>query len=167
MDLIKPSIHYKSSYIEYIDELGSEERYPFPMDFDHQDFPAMLKKIEDFSNGINLPEGFVPSTTLWLVDNDKLVGVTNMRHTLSKELEHYGGHIGLGIRPSCRGLGLGKDLMSRSIKALNNRGVEPVHIHCYKDNPVSAKSIVACGGRLQSELSLEKKVVQRYWVSSK
>ncbi|MGX5174334.1 hypothetical protein ACUR5C_09970 [Aliikangiella sp. IMCC44653] len=30
MDLILPSAEYKNSYIQYINELGDEERYPFP-----------------------------------------------------------------------------------------------------------------------------------------
>jgi predicted acetyltransferase len=29
--------------------------------------------------GINLPDGFVPSTTLLLVEGDQLLGVTNLR----------------------------------------------------------------------------------------
>jgi hypothetical protein len=42
MELVLPSAKYIQSYNEYIEELGDEVRYPFPMDFDHQDI-AQLK----------------------------------------------------------------------------------------------------------------------------
>lgn len=165
MELTLPANQYRDSYIGYIDELGSEERYPFPMDFDYSYFEKMLDKINDFSKGVNLPSGFVQSSTFWLVDSGALVGVTNIRHRLNKEIEHCGGHIGLSIRPSYRGKGLGNKLMHLSIEKLYQLGVDPIHIHCYKDNMSSARAIISNGGQLISELPLENKVVQRYLVT--
>ena len=166
MKLILPTEKYKHSYQEYIKELGDEERYPFPMDFDCSDFVKMLKKIKDFADGINLPSGYVQSSTFWLVDSGELIGVTNIRHCLNKEIEHCGGHIGLGVRPSYRGKGYGNKLMALSIEKLNELGVNTIHIHCYKDNAASAKAILANGGSLRSELPLGNKVVQRYMVNN-
>ncbi|MGX5202221.1 GNAT family N-acetyltransferase [Aliikangiella sp. IMCC44632] len=166
MDLILPSAEYKNSYIQYINELGDEERYPFPMDFDYSDFEKLLDRIDNFSKGLELPVGYVPSSTFWLVDSGELIGVTNVRHYLNSEIEHCGGHIGLGIRPSYRGKGLGRHLMKLSIKKLNTMGVNSVHIHCYKKNIASSKAIISNGGVLVSELSLDSNLVLRYLVSS-
>lgn len=166
MDLILPSIDYEDSYVEYIKELGNEERYPFPMDFDYSDFERLLEKIGNFAKGVNLPPGYVPSSTLWLIDSGKLVGVTNIRHYLNPEIEHCGGHIGLGIRPSYRCKGLGQILMKLSIEKLTRMGEGPIHIHCYKENIASAKTIVSNGGVLKSELAMENKIVQRYVVAN-
>ncbi len=165
MNLILPSIEYKDSYLEYIAELGDEERYPFPMDFDYSDFGKLLEKIDNFAKGVNIPPGYVPSSTLWLVDSGELIGVINLRHYLSPEIEHCGGHIGLGLRPSFRGKGLGRYLMKLSIEKLNQMGVNSVHIHCYKENRASAKAITSNSGVLVSELTLENQVVQRYVVN--
>lgn len=165
MELILPSEKYKNSYLEYIEELGDEERYPFPMDFDCSDFRKMLAKINDFAEGTNLPSGYVQSSTFWLVDSGELIGVTNIRHRLNKEIEHCGGHIGLGVRPSYRAKGYGSQLMKLSIEKLNDIGVSTIHIHCYKGNIASAKAIISNGGTLKSELSLGNKIVQRYLVT--
>lgn len=165
MELILPTKEYRNSYVEYIEELGDEERYPFPMDFDYSNFEKMLAKISDFSKGINLPSGYVQSSTLWLVDSGILIGVTNIRHRLNKEIENCGGHIGLGIRPSYRGQGYGSKLMSLSIEKLNELGVDSIHIHCYKGNMASAKAIISNRGQLISELPLDNKIVQRYLVT--
>ena len=165
MTLIRPSMEYRPSYLKYIAELGDEERYPFPLDFDCSDFQRMLDKIDDFANGVNLPSGFVQSSTFWLVEANEIIGVTNIRHRLNRAIEHCGGHIGLGIRPSYRGKGLGRLLMQLSIEWLLKRGVDPVHIHCYKNNPASANTIIANGGTLHSELDMDHQVVQRFLVT--
>jgi predicted acetyltransferase len=63
VELVRPSTKYESSYCSYIEELGDEERYPFPLDFDHKNFPALLRRLNDFEAGRNLPEGYVPSSS--------------------------------------------------------------------------------------------------------
>ena len=164
MEFVLPSKTYQQSYREYIEELGDEERYPFPLSFEHEDFDALLAKLDDFASGRNIPEGYVPSTTLWLVEGEQLLGVANLRHYLNARIEESGGHIGLGVRPAYRGKGLGKHLMKLAIETLNGMGVNQVHIHCYKDNLPSARAIVANGGKLHSEIMVESKTVQRYLV---
>lgn len=166
MKLISPTVEYQDSYISYIKELGSEERYPFPLDFEYEDFVGLLKKLEGYASGTDVPENMVPSSTFWLIQHNEIVGVTNLRHYLNTEIEFCGGHIGLGIRPSFRGKGVGNFLMAESIKKLNSIGVNTIHIHCYKDNLASSAMIIANGGELISEFSEQNKVIQRYVVSA-
>jgi predicted acetyltransferase len=164
MQLILPEMQYKQSYIEYIAELGDEDRYPFPLDFDYGNFPDLLRKLSDFSRGVDLPSGYVPSTTYWLVDSGQLIGVSNLRHYLNDRIKHIGGHIGLGIRPSFRGKNLGTLLLSKTIEKATGMGVVDIHIHCHKDNQASARMILANGATLDSEVAEDddRSVVQRY-----
>lgn len=164
MKLVVPSIRYEYSYRQYIAELGDEERYPFPLDFEHSNFEALISRLNDFSLGQNIPEGYVQSSTLWLIKGEEIVGVTNIRHCLNDAIAYCGGHIGLGIRPSSRGKGYGKLLMKLSIDLLQGMAVQPIHIHCHKGNPASANTIKACGGVLESEITVGDEVVQRYLV---
>ena len=83
MKLVLPDTEYEASYSEYIQELGDEERYPFPLDFDHSDFPELIARLDKFRRGDDLPEGFVPATTYWLVDGGEILGVSNQRHNFS------------------------------------------------------------------------------------
>lgn len=164
MELILPSAKYQVSYRAYITELGDEERYPFPLDFDHKDFRAMLARIEAFRQGQNLPEGYAASTTYWLIDQDELIGVSNLRHYLTPQIEHAGGHIGLGVRPCYRGKGLGKRLLQLTLEQAQQRGMREIHIHCEKNNAASAAMIIANGGQLHSEItdSAHDSTIQRY-----
>ena len=166
MELILPTVQHQESYIAYIKELGDEERYPFPLDFEHKDFVELLNKIDNYANGIDIPDDAVPSSTYWLMENAEIIGVTNLRHCLNQQIEFCGGHIGLGVRPSCRGKGLGNILMEKSIHQLNLMGVKVVHIHCYKSNVASASMIIANGGSLESEFSDYGKVIQRFVIST-
>jgi predicted acetyltransferase len=165
--LILPRREFAESYNEYIRELGTEERYPFPLDFDHSNFAALLQKLDEFRNGINIPEGFVPSTTYWLVDGDELLGVSNLRHYLNDRIRHIGGHIGLGIRPSQRGRGLGKLLLQLTVDAARLKGIGDIHVHCHGNNLASSRMILANGGQLESEIPDGDELVQRYVIRKK
>lgn len=167
-ELILPRLEYELSYGAYIRELGEEERYPFPLDFEYQDFQALLSRLNDFSIGVNLPAGFVPSSTYWLVEGSELVGVSNLRHYLNGRLRRHGGHIGLGVRPSCRGRGLGNTLLARTIQEARKKGIVEIYIHCHKSNIASAKMIVRNGGVFHSESQDEgsHEIIQRYRVAA-
>lgn len=162
-----PTHEFEASYRDYIRELGEEERYPFPLDFDYSDFGTLLGRLADFAAGRNFPAGCVASSTFWLVESGEIIGVANLRHALNDEIRRRGGHIGLGVRPSRRGHGYGSELMSLTIQEAWKRGIEEVHIHCYKSNRASARMIESNGGVLHSEIEEGQpaKTVLRFVVS--
>src|SRR5690606_29423812 len=114
--LVLPGFEYEGSYRNYIAELGAEERYPFQMDFPNGDFHALLERLRKFAAGVKVPSGYVRTSTYWLVDGGELIGVSSLRHRLNKQLAERGGHIGLGIRPSYRGRGLGTTLLALTLQ---------------------------------------------------
>ncbi|RUO61420.1 GNAT family N-acetyltransferase [Pseudidiomarina marina] len=150
--------------ISYIAELGSEERYPFPLDFDHRDFEAMLARIEGIRDGTKVPDGFVQSSTFWMVAGDVIIGCTNIRHRLNAQIEHCGGHIGLSIRPSFRRQGLGIKLLQLSLEQGRKLGIQTAHIHCHTQNVASRAMIETCGGVFHSEINDNGSLVSRYLI---
>ena len=165
--MVLPDLAYERSYGAYILELGEEERYPFPLDFEHKDFLALIKRLSDFANAVNIPEGFVPSSTYWLVENGELIGVSNLRHYLNERIKKSGGHIGLGVRPSFRGRGFGHLLMALTIQEARRKSIREIHIHCHKNNEASVRMIISNGGVLDSEITgrESEEIVQRYVVA--
>ena len=168
LELIHPKIEYERSYSEYIRELMDEERHPFPLDFEYENFPVLLKRLENLSQGIGVPDGFVPSSTFWLVDGSALVGVSNLRHYLNDRLRDHGGHIGLGIRPTSRRRGFGGLLLALTIQEARKKGIADIHVHCHKSNLASARTIVGAGGVLDSETQDRDsaEIIQRYRVAA-
>ncbi|MEM8497643.1 MAG: GNAT family N-acetyltransferase [Pseudomonadota bacterium] len=167
LKLIGPTKALESSYLEYLEELGDEERYPYPMDLDHSDFSGLIQTLHNYSRGIDLPDWLVPNTTYWFINQKELVGVAHLRHELNSQLREAGGHIGLGIRPSYRGKGFGKEILRQTIEKARELGIKDVHIHCHRHNEASARMIRSVGGILESEITEEgtDKIVQRYIAS--
>lgn len=131
----------------------------------HDDFDYYLNNLDSD----NPPNGFVPDTTLFLLDEDRnrLLGATNIRHYLNEYLLATGGHIGDGIRPSERRKGYATELIRLSLIECKKLGIDKVLICCYKSNIGSAKSIIKNGGVLENEIPDGDEICQRYWVEVK
>ena len=167
LSLITPTVKYEESYRSYIDELGSAERYPFTLDFKFDDFPALVARLNNFSLGIDLPDGSVPNTTFWLVEDGEIVGVSSLRHHMTERLRLLGGHIGFGVRPSAQGRGVAKELLKQTLTQAGHLGMSEVLVICLKENTASSRVIEANGGRLESEYTVPEYdgLLQRYAIS--
>lgn len=168
--LVPPSAHLCDSYRELIREFVDHGNplVPFTLSFDNTDFDAFLSKLADCAKGVGVPHGFVAHSTFWLVrDWTEVVGVTNIRHTLTPALLRQGGSIGYGIRPTARSQGLGTAILRLSLLRAAGLGVERALLTCDKENAASATVIVRNGGVLESEEFLpdQGEVVQRYWIN--
>ncbi|MDJ0758293.1 MAG: GNAT family N-acetyltransferase [Woeseiaceae bacterium] len=152
--LITPALEYEESYRSYIDELGDAERYPFTLDFEFDDFSALVTRLDNFSLGIDLPDDFVPNTTYWLVEDGEIIGVFSLRHHMTERLKRLGGHIGFGVRPSAQGRGVAKELLRQTLAQAGRLGLSEVLVVCLKENVASSRVIEANGGALESEYSV-------------
>ncbi len=163
----EPTVEYESSYKSYISELGDSERYPFPLDYAYDDFHALVTRLKDHSLGVGLVGDMVPNTTFWLIEDDEIVGVSNLRHRLTDRLSSIGGHIGFGVRPSAQGRGVAKELLKRSVANARNLGIVDVVLICLKENTASSAVIRASGGRLEREYSVPDYpgTLQRYVIA--
>lgn len=70
-------------------------------DFKNRILPNYIK----FSNGIDLPENWVPETEYFLWDDNQIVGLFRLRHFLNDFLANGAGHIGYSIKKEFRGKG--------------------------------------------------------------
>jgi predicted acetyltransferase len=168
LELVPPAASLCDSYRRLVGEFvdRGEDLVPFVLSFDHRDCHAMLARLADCSCGIGLPDGFVAHSTYWLVANGEVVGVSNIRHSLTPALRREGGNIGYGIRPAARGRGYGVAILRLSLTRAAELGLRGVIITCGRTNVRSAKVIRANGGVLESEeyLAGRREVVQRYHI---
>lgn len=167
MKLIKPCINYKDEYLDMLAEWkeSGEEVIPWTLALDTSDFSLMVEKLNGWSDGVGLPEGFVECSTLWLVNNNKLIGAIDIRHRLNEALSFWGGHIGYGIRPSERKKGYASLMLSLALKECKKIGLSKVLITCSKSNIGSSKTIINNGGIIDSEDIHDGEVFQRYWIA--
>lgn len=167
LKLTSPNTELEFEYLNFIQEFldNKEELIPFSLRYKNKNFSALIELINGFSNGKNIPENFVPSTTFWMVNNqNRIIGIIDIRHQLTENLKYFGGHIGYGIRPSERGKGYAVIMLRMALTKAKEIGIKDVLITCKKSNIASAKVIKANGGKLNSEGEIDGKLIQRYLI---
>jgi len=168
--LEKPSMKWKGSYLSLVDDFKSrqEKLVPFVLKFPTEDFEAFLKSFDAYERGEEIPETMVPHVTYWLIVNDEVVGVSNLRLHLNDNLLICGGHIGYGVKPSAREKGYATLMLRETLKKAKARGINKCLLTCDKVNLASARTIQKNGGVLDSEELLEDsgEVIQRYWIEN-
>ena len=167
--LVQPSVQLRREFIcmttEYLAAGEKEGGWLFERALD--DFPAYVRRLLDYAEGKNLPEGWVPSSTYWLIRNGSTVlGHSSLRHCLTPALEQRGGHIGYYIRPSERGKGYGSAILTLSLDKARQLGLKRVLVTCGDENRVSARIIEKNGGKLTDKVKVEgiKHLTRRYWI---
>ena len=109
MHLVFPDISYKDKAMDYIREFheygseingsGSLDRY-----LRESTYEDWLKKVLGDMDIANIPASKVPALTYFYVreEDDKIVGMVNIRLALNDALRSEGGHIGYSVRPTER-----------------------------------------------------------------
>lgn len=168
LKLILPKIEHKENIMDYKKE--------FIENGDSMDGSAGLSNAENFeewyrANQDNLKEetvrdGLVPATTYLAFNNDdKLVGMIDIRHRLNDYLLKFGGHIGYSVRKSERQKGYATEMLGLALKECEKLGIKEVLITCDKDNIASAKIIISNGGKIENEIAKGDGITQRYWIT--
>jgi predicted acetyltransferase len=87
--LIKPNYDLKSEYLDMIEEwkISKERIIPWSLNLDTSNFEFMVNNLEGYSNGIDLENGFVESSTYWLINKrNRFFGAVDIRHRLNETL---------------------------------------------------------------------------------
>lgn len=153
-----PTIEEKDKWLEYIKEYREDNPKAKPLSCTEElDYDNWLIKKEKESKGIDLPEGRVPSTVYFLMDNDRIVAHISIRHNIDNEfLSRYGGHIGYGVRPSERRKGYASIMLHLALIKCKELGLKEVMISCKEDNVGSAKTIENNYGVLKEKIFIDE-----------
>lgn len=155
-----PSIERKEDAIEYINEhykYNSNINGSGGLDNYIDNYEGWLEKLEqDYT--VKPSEKRVPARTYFLVrENDnKIIGMINIRTTLNEKLSKHGGHIGYGIRPTERRKGYNKINLYLGLKVCDEYGIDKVFMDADIDNPASWKTMEALGGERIKEIHDER-----------
>ena len=166
LSLVKPDVRYAKSHASYVAEFtaAGEPLVPWILLNIEDDFHAYVERLNNQLTGNDSTRDFVANSSYWLLDDQEIVAVSNMRHHLTPALLDYGGHIGYSVRPSRRSCGLAKQVLRLTLDRLRAIGVERARLTCDKQNIASASVIIANSGVLDSEALIKDTLVQRYWI---
>lgn len=171
MRLVFPDITYKEKATEYIQEFydygseingsGSLDRY-----LKESTYEEWLKKVQSDIDIANVTDSRVPALTYFYVreEDDRIIGMINMRLSLNDFLRKEGGHIGYSIRPTERRKHYATNMLKAGLKVYDTIGIKDVLVSCDKENPASAGVIRNCGGILKDEFYSEvfQETIQMY-----
>jgi predicted acetyltransferase len=108
------------------------------------------------------PDGYVPATTLWWVQDNAYLARIAVRHRLTDFLLEYAGHIGYDVRPSARRQGHATAMLRHMLPIARELGIEQALVTCDAANIGSRKVIETNGGRLEDERGGKL----RFWVDT-
>ena len=151
MELVRPSVKYKDSYIEAERELV-ERKDDVSIDELESDFTSFVTRLHERSFGKHLKPGYVPESMFWLVEDDRYIGQARIRHKLNDNLLNIGGHIGYYIRPSMRNKGYGTKILKLALPQAKELGIDRALLTCDETNIGSRKIIEKNGGVLENKV---------------
>ena len=177
MKLVFPTLAYKQKAIEFINEFfeyGSEvdgsgglSRYVK----EGRTYESWLDKILAGIDVANVDfKEWVPSLTYFYVreEDDKIVGMMNIRLAENDFIKAEAGHIGYCIRPTERRKHYATNMLAEGVRVCRILRIHDVIVSCDKDNIASAKTIQNNGGVLDAEFYSErfKSLIQRYVIKA-
>lgn len=184
--LAAPSTRYEASFLEGVAEFAAEGRLDstyagflgYDLDRLRRDLRTFVWDLKRLGERDRLRSTGYRDRVMWLIDRGEYVGQSSVRPELNTPyLITYGGHIGYSIRPSRRGRGLGKRILSLSLDRAEAMGMDQVLVTCDADNPASKRIIEVNGGQFESAMTMGPDVLRaegrspdqpvdklRYWV---
>lgn len=127
-----------------------------------------LGAVERERTGAGLGRDQVPATFLFAVAGADVVGRVSIRHELNDYLAEFGGHIGYGVRPRCRGQGHATWILREALVIASDLvDGDRVLLTCDDRNLASAAVIERNGGVLEDvrDDPFEGVPKRRYWIS--
>jgi predicted acetyltransferase len=167
LKLIVPTVGLAAEHQLMLNEwlYTGERMVPYTLQGDTSNFSRYIGQLKDCEKGIGVPDGFVPSSTFWLVNSEnEILGTVNIRHRLSESLMIEGGHIGYGVKPSERKKGYATKMLTLALLEAKKLGIEKAFLTCDKDNVASTKVILKNGGSLYRENVLDGISKLSFWI---
>lgn len=170
-----PTIERKEQAIEYINEFyeynsqihgtGSLDR-KLEKGISYEEWMANSIKMSDkkYANS----KGLVPANTFFLIrkNDDRLIGMIDLRYELNDFLRNIGGHIGYSIRPSERRKGYNKINLYLCLLEAQKHGLEKVLITCADYNDGSRNTIKSFDGEFEKQNfdESDNETMELYWI---
>ncbi|WP_084510476.1 GNAT family N-acetyltransferase [Nocardia lijiangensis] len=135
--------------------------FTFAKDYDGP-WAAYLDRLDRARRGIDLDPGAVASTFLMAEDTSgQIIGSSDIRHELTEQLLHWGGHIGYVVVPDRRRQGVATEILRQTLPLAKDLGISRARMTCRAENLASRRVITACGGELDA---ITSDGICQYWL---
>ena len=171
MKFIEPTGEYTKQIKDYKDEfLKSGDSMDGTSALSNFDNPEeWVEYVAKNKNPETVSEGLVPATQYIFVneDNEKIVGMLQIRHCFNDYLKNYGAHIGYSVAPSERRKGYATKMLGLALIKCKELGIDKVLITCIRGNKGSKGAILNNGGVYENTVFEPHNNIylERYWIT--
>ena len=128
-------------------------------------FDEWLKSVTDniSENTVN-PSWVVTDTYFAFNDDNRLVGIIDLRHTLNDFLKDFG-NTGYSVRPSERRKGYATEMLALILERAKEIGLDKLQLSVERSNVASVKTITRNGGVYERSFTFEGEEADVYVIS--
>lgn len=107
------------------------------------------------------PDWVVTDTFFALDENERIVGIIDLRHTLNDFLKDFG-NCGYSVRPTERRKGYATEMLHQILITAKEAGLSDLHLSVEKTNVPSIKTIIKNGGVYERSFEYEGELADIY-----
>ena len=126
------------------------------------DYDQWLRSVTDNTSPETVSPDWVVTDTFFALDeNDEIVGIIDLRHTLNDFLKDFG-NSGYSVRPSQRKKGYATEMLRQLIEQARKSGMDVMHLSVERSNEPSVRTIKKNGGVYERSFEFENEIADIY-----
>lgn len=133
---------------------------------DHTDsYDEWLKSVTDNTSSDTVNPSWVVTDTFFAFDeNNRIVGIIDLRHELNDFLKDFG-NCGYSVRPSERRKGYATEMLKLVLEHARQIGMDKVQLSVERSNEASVKTITKNGGKYERSFEFENEKADVYMIN--
>ena len=163
--LVRPNTELKDKAIDFKQEFfnHNEETINGSELLDHtDDYDEWLKAVTANTDPNTVDPNWVVTDTFFVLDeNESIVGIIDLRHTLNDFLKDFG-NSGYSVRPTERKKGYATEMLRQLLIIAKEAGLSELHLSVEKTNEPSIKTIIKNGGVYERSFEYENELADVY-----
>lgn len=166
--LVRPTIEMKEKALDYRQEhFDNGERIINGSELldKTESYEEWLESVTNNMSVDTVNPAWVVTDTFFAVDeNDRIVGIIDLRHTINDFLKDFG-NSGYSVRPSERRKGYATEMLKQLLDVARSAGLKEIHLSVERSNAPSVRTIVKNGGVYERSFEFEGEEADIYKIS--